>query len=296
MDISMIRKVVQEAAGRGLREIIPSTMGEPLVYKHFDQIIDLCHEFGIKLNLTTNGTFPGRGARAWAERIVPVTSDTKLSWNGATAKTHEQIMVGTRWEQVLENARTFIAVRDEHAASGGNRCRVTFQLTFLQSNVHELADVVRLAAELGVDRVKGHHLWAHFDAIQGESMRRSPEAIERWNEAVRQARAVVESTRLPNGEQVLLENIFELDATATEDLAPTGPCPFLGQEAWVSAEGRFDPCCAPDAQRRTLGEFGSLEESSFMEIWQGQRYRTLTRTYRNRALCIGCNMRKPGGS
>ncbi len=295
MDVAMIRRVVEETAGRGLREIIPSTMGEPLLYRGFDQIIELCHEFGIKLNLTTNGTFPGRGARAWAERIVPVTSDTKLSWNGATAETHEQIMVGTKWQKVLDNARTFIAIRDAHAAAGGNRCRVTFQLTFLESNVHELADVVQLAADLGVDRVKGHHLWAHFGEIEQLSMRRSPQAIERWNHAVRQAEAVAKANPLPNGECVKLENIFELDPTAGDDLAPTGACPFLGQEAWVSAVGRFDPCCAPDAQRRTLGDFGNLREQSFAKIWNGARYRELTRTYRNRALCVGCNMRKPTG-
>src|SRR5205814_2938080 len=130
------------------------------------------------------------GARTWAEQIVPVTSDVKISWNGATAATHERVMVGARWDAMLDNARTFIAVRDAHAASGGNRCRVTFQLTFLETNVGELADIVRLAIDLGVDRVKGHHLWAHFDAIQDLSMRRSPEAIRRWNEAVIAARAV----------------------------------------------------------------------------------------------------------
>lgn len=294
MDIEMIRRVVAETAGRGLREIIPSTMGEPLLYKDFDQIVDICHEFGIKLNLTTNATFPGRGARAWAERIVPVTSDTKLSWNGATADTHEQIMLGTKWEKVLDNARTFIEVRDAHAASGGNRCRVTFQLTFLESNVNELADVVRLAAEMGVDRVKGHHLWAHFAEIEELSMRRTPEAIERWNQAVREAEEIAHTHPLPNGERVKLENIFELDSSATSDLAPAGACPFLGQEAWISAAGRFDPCCAPDAQRRTLGQFGSVEDQSFMEVWSGAKYRDLTHTYRNRALCVGCNMRKPG--
>src|SRR5690606_12675732 len=161
------------------------------------------------------------------------------------------IMVGARWDKVLANVRTLIRVRDEHAATGGNRCRVTFQLTFLERNVHELADIVRLAIDLGVDRVKGHHLWAHFDAIEDQSMRRSPEAIRRWNTAVAEARAVAADHLLPNGARVILENIFPLDGSAVDDLAPDGRCPFLGQEAWVSAQGRFDPCCAPDAQRRT---------------------------------------------
>lgn len=204
-------------------------------------------------------------------------------------------MIGANWEKVLENARTFIAVRDAHAAHGGNRCRVTFQLTFLEANVGELADTVRLAIDLGVDRVKGHHLWVHFDEIKKQSMRRDPSAIRRWNEAVFKAREAAVERTLPNGQYILLENIFPLDEDAVDDLAPGGQCPFLGQEVWVSAMGRFDPCCAPDAQRRTLGEFGNLHERGLMEIWNGDAYRELMATYRNRSLCLGCNMRKPVG-
>jgi glycosyltransferase involved in cell wall biosynthesis/MoaA/NifB/PqqE/SkfB family radical SAM enzyme len=293
MPIETIRRVVAEAAPRGLREIIPSTMGEPLLYEHFPEILAICREYGVKLNLTTNGTFPRLGARAWAEQLVPITSDVKISWNGATKETHESIMIGTDWETALENVRTFIAVRDDHARAGGHRCRVTLQLTFLESNVAELPDIVRLASELGVDRVKGHHLWAHFEEIKEQSMRRSPEAIARWNVAVVRAREVAAANPLPNGALVLLENIFVLDEEVKGDLAPGGSCPFLGQEAWVSAAGRFDPCCAPDAKRRTLGEFGNLNEQGLLEVWTGQPYRDLLSSYRTRTLCLGCNMRRP---
>ena len=293
MPFELLERVIADAAPHGLREIIPSTMGEPLLYEHFERIVDLCVQYGVKLNLTTNGTFPRLGVNAWAERIVPVTSDVKISWNGATKATQESVMVGVRWEKVLENVRSFIEVRERFAASGGNRCRVTFQLTFLESNVAELADIVRLAVGLGVDRVKGHHLWAHFDAIKDQSMRRNQDAIRRWNVAVLAAQAAAAERTLPSGRHILLENISLLDETATEDLAPGGPCPFLGQEAWVSALGRFDPCCAPDAERRTLGEFGNLHERGLMEIWNGESYRELLSTYRNRKLCLGCNMRKP---
>jgi glycosyltransferase involved in cell wall biosynthesis/MoaA/NifB/PqqE/SkfB family radical SAM enzyme len=296
MPLETVRRVITEAAGRGLREVIPSTMGEPLLYEHFDAILDLCREHGVMLNLTTNGTFPGRGARAWAERIVPVTSDIKVSWNGATRQTHERVMLGTRWDRVLENVRTLVEVRDAHAAGGGNRCRVTFQLTFLESNLRELADIVRLAAALGVDRVKGHHLWAHFHEIQPLSMRRDPDARRRWNDAVAEAHAAAAETRLPSGEHVLLENFFPLDEPGPARAAAEGPCPFLGREAWVSAEGRFNPCCAPDALRRTLGDFGDLGAQPLHEIWDGAAYQALVRGYRTRTLCRGCTMRRPAGA
>lgn len=293
MPFETIRNVVAEIAPHDLTEIIPSTMGEPLLYEHFEGILDLCRQYGLKLNLTTNGTFPRYGAKEWAKKIVPVASDIKISWNGAAKATQEMIMLGSSWERGIDNLRDLVMVRDDLARSGGNWCRLTLQLTFLESNVEELADMVRMAVSLGLDRVKGHHVWAHFPSIECQSMRRDRESIERWNQAVFEVQKIATEQFLPNGNRILLENFYMLDPTATEDLAPEGPCPFLGQEAWVSAEGRFDPCCAPDALRRTLGDFGNLNEQSFMEIWSGDAYDELIATYRSRRLCVGCNMRKP---
>ena len=296
MDIGLIRRIIEQSRGTGLREIIPSTMGEPLLYRHFDEILDLCADYGVKLNLTTNGTFPIRGARAWAKRIVPVTSDMKVSWNGATKATHEKVMLGSDWESVLENVRAFISVRDAHEMHGGNRCRVTFQLTFMQMNVLELPGIVRLAADLGVDRVKGHHLWVHFSQLHGQSMRRDAESIDRWNAIVDSAYEVAERNRLRNGDRVLLENIFRLDPNSEADIATNGECPFLGQEAWVASDGRFNPCCAPDTLRRTLGYFGNVYSMGLYDIWKSTGYGNLKANYMKNPLCKGCNMRRPANS
>lgn len=293
MPIDIIRKIVAEAKPMGLQEIIPSTMGEPLLYKYFTDILAICHEHDVKLNLTTNGTFPIKGAKEWAELIVPVTSDVKISWNGASKATQEAIMRGARWEKTLQNVQEFISVRDEYAAKGGNYCRVTFQLTFLEDNVHELAQIIELAAQLGVDRVKGHHLWAHFDEIEHLSMRRSPDAISRWNQAVELAHQMAQQVRLPNGKAVLLENIVPVNSQSMMDLSlAKGDCPFLGKEAWVATDGRFNPCCAPDQERRTLGDFGNLNQLSLNQIWQSSQYAILKETYAEQRVCQKCNMRK----
>lgn len=293
MDIALIRKVLKEAQDTPLREIIPSTMGEPLVYKHFEEIISMCHEFNLKLNLTTNGTFPIKGPIGWAKLIAPVASDVKISWNGATKETQEKIMLGSNWEKVLGNLKDFIAVRDEVAQQGKNRCTVTLQLTFLQTNVHELADVVRLGVSLGVDRIKGHHLWAHFDEIQNLSMRRDEKAIEEWNRRAIEAMEVADQTLLANGKKIVLENIFPLNQEAHKDLVPGGECPFLGKEAWINTEGKFSPCCAPDKQRQTLGDFGSITNQNLEDIWKSKAYQALRKTYPQKKLCLGCNMRRP---
>ncbi len=292
MDVSLIRKVLEEAKGTRLKEIIPSTMGEPLLFRDFETIIDLCQEFGVQMNLTTNGTFPKHGATEWAEKIVPIGSDVKISWNGATKRTSELIMIGSNFEQRVQNVKDFVVVRDRVAAEGGNFCRVTFQLTFMEIGLEELPDVIRLAASLGVDRVKGHHLWVFFKEVEGQNMRRSYEAIEKWNATVEKALAARDETRLPNGKKVLLENIYYLDESAIQELVPEGVCPFLNEEAWVSAEGRFGPCCAPNKERESLGDFGNVAERSIQEIWESPEYRDLCENYLQNDVCKKCNMRR----
>ncbi len=294
MDFALVRRLMDGLADQPPREIIPSTMGEPLLYRHFEELLALCRQRGTRLNLTTNGTFPGRGARAWAEAIVPVGSDVKISINGVRPETQATIMPGAPLAEILENARQFIAVRDHVAAAGGNYCSMTFQVTYLETNIDELPDLVRLAAGMGVDRVKGHHVWTHgFPELERLSLRRDVAAIRHFNRVVEATTRAARERLRGDGRPVKLDNLFALPEGGSQDLAPGGECPFLGQEAWINWDGRFDPCCAPDEQRRSLGSFGNIEEVGFTAIWRGEAYRRLCREYASYPLCRSCNMRRP---
>lgn len=293
MSIDLIRKVIEEAKDTPLREIIPSTMGEPLMYKHFDEIINMCHEFGLKLNLTTNGSFVVKGARKWAELLVPVLSDIKISWNGASKEVNDKIMKGSKWEVMLDNLKTFLEVREDYSSRTGKRCSVTLQMTFLETNLGDLYNLVDMSIDMGIDRVKGHHLWAHFDEIKDLSMRRNKDSIRRWNIEVQRLFKLRDTKLLPNGKKIKLENFTILDETAEDDIAPGGSCPFLGKEAWVNNEGKFSPCCAPDELRDQLGNFGNLNEQSMSDIWNSDKYKELQKNYLKFDLCKSCNMKKP---
>jgi len=293
MDVALIRKVIEEQAPLGLKEIIPSTMGEPLLYEDFDEIIRLCRHHSIKMNLTTNGTFPKRGAETWAGLLVPICSDVKISWNGACKATQEKIMRGADWEKNLDNLRAFMVVRDEQKQAGRPACRVTLQLTFLEDNLEELPAIINLAASLGVDRVKGHHLWAHFTEIKSLGLKRSDDAIRRWNSIASRCRVAASEATEKRGHPLMLENFEDLEARAAsaQEQNRAGPCPFLGREAWVNAQGRFDPCCCPDVLRRTLGDFGNVS-GGLQPIWTGPAYAQLLTGYLNRQVCRTCNMRR----
>jgi molybdenum cofactor biosynthesis enzyme MoaA len=103
MKFETVEDIFLQAEKLGVKEIIPSTMGEPLLYKEFDKIFELSEQKNIKINLTTNGTFPKKSVEEWAKLIVPNTTDVKISWNGSTKETSEKIMQGIDFEKAIEN-------------------------------------------------------------------------------------------------------------------------------------------------------------------------------------------------
>ena len=72
----------------------------------------------------------------------------------------------------------------------------------LFSRVFLSVQIVKLGVSLGVDRIKGHHLWAHFKQIKDQNLRRSSDAIRRWNGCVVECQSIAREQLLPNGKQV----------------------------------------------------------------------------------------------
>jgi MoaA/NifB/PqqE/SkfB family radical SAM enzyme len=294
MEPALAERAVREAAACGVEEVIPSTMGEPLLWAGLDRLVDLCGELGLRLNVTTNGTFPGRGAAAWAERLVPVASDVKVSWNGATAATAEAVMPGLDFGAAVDDVRAFVAARDARGG-GSRRCRVSFQVTAQEANVAELPAIVALAAALGVERVKVNQLQPRSPPLAARSLRRSADAIRRWNSAVLLAHEAAQAHPLPSGERVVLENVVPL-AEDPAAPAPVGPCRFVGREAWLHPDGRFAPCPHPAAERGDLGAFGSAAETGFEELWSGEPLRAFVARWEEHPVCRGCPFRRVGGA
>lgn len=293
MKFETVEQIFKQAEKLEVKEIIPSTMGEPLLYKGIEGVFKLSEKHGIKINLTTNGTFPKHSVEHWAKLIVPNTTDVKISWNSATAETAQKVMLNVNFNETLENVRQFIAFRDKYFTETGYFCRITFQVTFMQNNMHELADIVKLAAELGVDRVKGHHLWAHFEQIKSLSMKVTKESVALWNSYVKAAYKAQEQFKKPNGEKVILENIIPLHDNENVEVPLDYECPFLQKELWISATGKISPCCAPDNLRKSLGDFGNIETSTIEDVLNSAQYLDLVKNYKNNPLCKTCNMRKP---
>lgn len=295
MDPALARSVLAQLRGGALREVIPSTMGEPLLWGGLDALLQACRAAGLRLNLTTNGTWPGRGPRAWGEALYPLASDVKVSWNGATAATAEALMPGLDFAAAVEGARLVAAARDAAAAASGVRGRLSFQVTAQEGNVAELPGVVRLAASLGVDRVKVNQLQPRAPHLAARALTGSAAGLARWNEAAAGMRAAAAASRLPSGAAVALQGCDDL-APDPSAPAPPGPCPFVGREAWILWDGRLAPCPHPAAWRGELGDFGSAADAPMRELWQGRWFRAFVERHEEADVCRACPLRRPGGA
>lgn len=294
MDFKIIERVIENTLKHGLKEIIPSTMGEPLLYRKFINLIKLIKRHNLRINLTTNGTFPILGVEEWAKLILPIASDVKISINGALKETNESIMKGINFNKLVSNIRNFVQIRDKIRNEGINHPTITLQATFMKRNLKELPELLRMAIKMDVDRFKGHHLWITHPELKNESLRQDWESIKQWNQIVKELYRIAKNERLANNNKINLDNIYPILYISKNDkFAEKSSCPFLGREAWIAWDGTFNVCCAPDELRKTLGNFGNVKNKNFMELWDSLTNTNLLKNWGNYDVCRICNMRKP---
>ncbi|TXT58948.1 MAG: Radical SAM domain protein [Promethearchaeota archaeon] len=295
MKFQLIENVINEMAKMGLREIIPSTMGEPLLYQNFKDLIFLIKKYNLKLNLTTNGTFPLLGVKKWANLILPITSDIKISINGSNKHISEDIMRGLNFKKHIDNIKQLIEVRNRIRDKGINNPSLTFQVTFMERNLENLPELLKLAIKLDVDRFKGHHIWITNQKMAEESLGKDMDSIRRWNRIVNELNQICEENKLKNGGNIKLDNVFKFnEQLRKEEKIPNDYlCPFLGREAWIAWDGTFNVCCAPSNLRKKFGYFGNIEENNLLDIWNSEKYEELIENWGNYDICKKCNMKKP---
>jgi radical SAM protein with 4Fe4S-binding SPASM domain len=281
MNRQLVEKSIDEAIKVGVKEIIPSTMGEPLLYEHFDVFLERLSGSGTKLNLTTNGTFPEHGVAQWAEKLLPVLSDVKISINSIDSQINEEIMIGDQTSRKIENIKALSSLRNQKYPD----VSITLQVTFLKSNINDMEDLIKFAVDRKLDRVKGHHLWVTYDDIADQSIYASDDTIAAWN-------ALIERL-VPYRKRIQLVNFEKIAINKKNDVSVNiGCCPFLGEELWIDHNGNFNICCAPSHERVKLGQWGNIETRSIEDVFNSVEYSRLIQHYQDEEVCKKCPLRR----
>ena len=223
----------RDASGkRLLREVIPSTMGEPLLYSHFYELLELCESLEIPMNLTTNGTFPGKwGSDAAMDLLLRSCSDIKVSY-----------LASEQFDGWKANVEKLVRVRDKLRKNA--RCAtVSLQVTLHKKNLQDVPELVSWASAIGIARIKWNKVVLLSSASQ---MLREMYALDDAQlESLRNEFRSGEfsASNVKHEGSLFFKNCADQCAVGGK----CESCPFA-DEVWVWPDGHEDHC--PNPERR----------------------------------------------
>lgn len=236
MPFEVARQALLSAYESGeLREVIPSTMGEPLLYSHFEDLLSLCQSLDLPLNLTTNGSFPGFKTPFQMIRLLQACSDIKVSAMGFSDALFSEMMPGLSYESWKSNLTQLASLRQELPGCA----TLSLQVTLHEKIKPDLQPLLRFAESIGIHRVKCN--LPVFLSCAPQELRSiyQPSA-----ETLDYFRQVLQSTSLK------LEGSFfheKKDHQKKDGLHRPENCRFL-KELWVLPDGSREHC--PNPERR----------------------------------------------
>ena len=225
--------------------------GEPTVHPKFVEILKYLDQFPVRKYFCTNGMKLGELTDAIFEHHVDIIA---VSLDGANAVTNDRIRAGGSLEKIVSSLRGLVARRK---AENLARPYMNFVFCAMKSNYKELPELVRLAADIGLEEVKAVYFTAFEDAMIAESLWDEKESISAvFNKAEALGQKLGVSLKLPHlpGEDVAGDKSHKDCFVGWRDL-------FLGSDGYVR------PCMS------TPEKFFKVEDyADFGEIWNHSKF------------------------
>ena len=275
MEMDRFRKIIGQFPS--LHHVKLQGMGEPLMNRNISQMVSYLSERNINTTIVSNAMFLSEDtAGALLERGL---TNFYVSIDGATKETYEAARVRSDFGRVTENLATFCRLRKEsgHKTFVGVDCLIS-----TPEVLAEVPDLVRLGAEMGVDRVHVKSRIKHWD--DGGENGRFGYSAESVVSRYADAKAVMEEAR-KLGDELGVSFHFSEDFTYSSD----DHCPWPWKMAYVSTEGKVVPCCVVGIPESW--STGDLNEETIGQVWNNPEYRQLRKNLLAGELneyCAGC--------
>ena len=231
-----------------IREVVPSVVGEPMMYPYWQDFLDLCAQYGVFAEIYTNGTYLDEKT---LPPLAPVVQKLIVSMDGASRATFNQLRKPADFDDVCARLEVVRAWRASLPIEERPRLQIHSVLTLHW--VDELPEMVRLVERHGVDELSVSHVVVYSDYWRGFS----PSADQARTDAALRA-AGEEARRL--GVSVHLPRLFGTGENVSHRAAPAFPvrdkvepipppagreywCQYLWREAFVAHSGTVAPCC-----------------------------------------------------
>lgn len=259
-----------------MRRAVLHGIGEPLLNKELPQIIAYLKRREIEVLFNSNGTLL---TPAWQEALVRSGLDEyRCSIDGAEPATYARIRGADLLHKIEQGLAGLVQTRARLRAESP---RISIWCVVTKENLHELPDLVRLAARLGVPEVYvqrmtyfGHEPEAQYGMARGELAIFGADA-DRQDEIIAQCEALSTTLGVDFRAAGARDPRNSLAAARPADDHPWQACLRPWTTAYVTANGNCLPCCISPFATHDYESLilGNLFEKPFRELWNDALYR-----------------------
>ena len=147
-----------------VEEVTLMGWGEPTIHPHFTEMLKIIDQHSARKYFCSNGMNLKKIRNAIFDYKVDVFA---VSLDGATDETNSRIRRGSRIDQITEDLKEIVRIKKER---GLTYPWINFVFCAMRSNIEELPDLVRLAAEIGIEEVKVVYLTVFGEDLMNESL------------------------------------------------------------------------------------------------------------------------------
>lgn len=278
MELPIIERLIDDI--KGFRPTITLFGGEPLLHPQWDEIVKRIKYAGLRCNMISNGVL----LKKRAEEAVQLGLDEIIFSLDGPAEVHDVIRGG---KGVFNRAREgFQHLQEAKEKYGKKKPLVNVNTVIWEENYSMLHDIVGQAERFGAVTITFHHLifvdqvsleeterilqsalncgspdWAGF--MRDKLPHIDPDVIIRQKELIEQMKNSVPAFFYPNLTDEEIKDYYAAFHFLPNSYKKRCLSPWM--VAYVLPDGSVKPCLS-------LGyAMGNLKESSFKEIWNGDR-------------------------
>lgn len=254
LDAEILMERVSEMGKLGLKSIMYGGEGEPLMHERIAEIIEHTKKSGIDVALTTNAALLDESI---SEKILGSMEWIKVSIGAATKETYKKIHRTNPedFDKVIKNLSSAAKIK----RNNGYKCTLGMQILLLPENKDEITLLAEIGRDIGMDYLvvkpySQHPLsktekykdikYTEYASLAGE--------LARFN---------------TDGFSVIFRtNTMKKWDDSTRQYARCLALPFW---SYLDSGGNMWGCSAYLGDERFL--YGNINESSFKEIWGGEK-------------------------
>lgn len=243
-----------------IEEVTLMGWGEPTIHPHFIEMLEIINRHSARKYFCTNGMNLKKIKNAIFDYNVDVFA---VSLDGATDETNGRIRRGSNIKQITSDLKDIVKIKKER---GLKYPWINFVFCAMKSNIAELPELVKLAAEIGIEEVKVVYLTVFDDSLLHESLWGCEDLVhEIFEKAIRVGDELGIVLKLPHyvGEDEAGDKYHKDCYVSWRDF-------FLGSDGYVR------PCMSTPIQY-----FKYDAKLPFMEIWNSREYQNYRKIVNN---------------